>query len=74
MKLYGYGSSRDAELQQMKEVSIVAGHDELLALAAFFAKCAFEIQQQSDWEHAHLCDFMGKTKSRKADVIVVAKR
>lgn len=74
MNLYGYSLTDSDELQSLREVSVLAGRDELLALAAFFAKCAFEIQTEENWEHAHFSDFLGNSAELAGDIIVAAKR
>lgn len=74
MKLYGYASKIRDELQQLGEVSVMANRHELLALAAFFAKCAFEMQRDENWDHAHFHDFMGRTTQRSVDIVVAAPR
>jgi hypothetical protein len=73
MKLYGYSQTDSDELQSLSEVSVLASRDELLALAAFFAKCAFEIQTEENWDHAHFCDFFGDTSEPGGDIIVATK-
>lgn len=72
MKLYGYPSKGHDELQQLREVSVMANSNELLALAAFFAKCAFEMQNEKNWDHAHFHDFKGKTSLRSVDIVVAS--
>lgn len=74
MNIYGYSLTDSEALQSLREVSILASREELLALAAFFAKCAFEIQVEKNWEHAHFGDFLGNPLELDRDIIVVAKR
>lgn len=74
MNLYGYSLTDSDDLQSLREVSVLASRDELLALAAFFAKCAFEIQMEENWEHAHFGDFLGNPSELGGDIIVAAKR
>jgi hypothetical protein len=70
MKLYGYSDDDKNHIQTLSEVSIVASTDELLALSAFFAKCAYEIKNEGSWDHAHFHDFVCKTLDRDIDIIV----
>lgn len=68
MNLYGYESDNFDDLQTLREVSVIASHEELLALSAFFAKCAYEIKSQKNWQHAHFKDFVHKASD--TDIII----
>jgi hypothetical protein len=76
MNLYGYSSvdNENLDLLSLRDVSILASSEELLALAAFFAKCAFEMQREESWDHAHFGDFFGNSSRLDVDIIVASSK
>jgi len=52
-KLYGYGQSDDAELLELREVTILVDAEQARALSEFLARCAQKMEANPAWEHEH---------------------
>ena len=70
MKIYGYKIDTNAEApMELSEATISAKPKVLREMAAFFEKCASEIEQHGDsWEHEH---FESSTTNSNAPSLVV---
>lgn len=54
MKMFGYRLSHDDELLELREATVcVSSPAEARTLSAFFARCAREMECNSEWDHAH---------------------
>lgn len=73
MKIYGKGSRESGNPQSCEEVTLVVSRDEVVDLARFLTECAEEMRSNPDWEHKHLCDFLGQ-HSAAADIVVFSDR
>jgi len=69
MKCYGYSADNQEDLKELSEIGILATPKMLRSLASFINKCADEIENEPDWDHEHLCDFI-KLNEGSVDIII----
>lgn len=57
MKIFGFPTS-DSKPELLKQATLEINKNELRKVAEFLMRCADEIDD-AQWEHEHLCDFLG---------------
>ena len=73
MKFYGYAETDTKTLITLADVTIQAKPDELRNIANFLIKCASDIENNENWEHEHLIDYLninGNLVNVNADIVV----
>lgn len=56
MKIFSFSKSGNSEL--VKQVTLEVSPNDLRRLSSFFLKCANEIEDDHEWEHEHLSDYL----------------
>ncbi|HIG44819.1 MAG TPA: hypothetical protein EYQ14_30435 [Gammaproteobacteria bacterium] len=69
MKCFGYTTSDKENLSELTEVTFQSTPEYLIRMAAFFTKCANDMENDPDWEHEHLRDH-SQNNDDELDVIV----
>lgn len=67
-EIYGYSSSGEEELLELREVTILADPHQLRVLSEFLVKCAQEMEATREWEHRHFAE------GESADIIIANPR
>ena len=58
MKIYGFFKDSN-EPNLVEQVTLEVDASELRDLAGFFLKSAEEMDSDTEWDHEHLCDYLG---------------
>lgn len=67
MIAFGFDDSFDGA-KELSQVALEINSSELRELAAFLIQCANEMDDDPEWNHEHLCDYLGS--ELKHDLVI----